>query len=105
MKIIPDSFCNIVPKKLLFLKVSVIDAEDQARNRHQSVPVTRNVAPRIRKGMGPFAKSGLINWGRKDKKNNATLGFKTFVMTPCLYMVIKSFALYPDCEVLKVLVF
>ncbi len=41
-----------------------------------------NVTPSPRKGSKPYVLDGTINWGKKDKKNRATLGFKTFVNNP-----------------------
>ena len=48
------------------------------------VLVTKNVHPSKIKGKGPYVFPTSTNCGNNAKKNNATLGFKTFVKIPCL---------------------
>src|SRR6266568_3911172 len=54
-----------------------------ARNRHQVVPVAMNVRPRAMNAATFVGLVGSMNCGRKARKNNATLGLRTLVTTPC----------------------
>ena len=55
---------------------------NQARMRHQIVPVVTNVSP-SKINAGTFAlDAGSINCGRNARKNSATFGFKMLVSTP-----------------------
>ena len=58
-----------------------VDA-NQARTRHQIVPVVTKVSPSVRNAAIFMLDAGSINCGRKARKNNATFGLRTFVKTP-----------------------
>src|SRR5215475_5418746 len=55
---------------------------NQARTRHQIVPVVTNVSPRVMNAAIFMLEAGSINCGRKARKNNATFGLRRFVKTP-----------------------
>jgi hypothetical protein len=71
---------------ILLFSLNIFDKKEDAyaSNRHQIVPVVKNVTPNIRKGTGVLFMLGLINCGRKDRKNSATFGLNKFVRKPCL---------------------
>src|SRR5258708_26381716 len=54
-----------------------------ARNRHQAVPVAMNVKPSAMNAATFVGLAWSMNCGRKARKNNATLGLRTLVTTPC----------------------
>src|SRR3954463_10236630 len=56
---------------------------NQARTRHQIVPVVTNVRPRTMKAATFIFDAGSMNCGRKARKKSATFGLRTFVKTPC----------------------
>src|SRR5688500_4763160 len=71
---------------LLFFNLSKMIEAKLARIKHQMVPVMVNVIPSARKGKTVFENVGSMNWGRKAIKNKATLGLRTLVITPSLYI-------------------
>src|ERR1700685_4350995 len=62
-------------------------AVDQAMNKFHSVPLKSNITPRKRNARGFELASAATNWGRKARKNSATLGFKTLVRKPWTKMI------------------
>src|ERR1041385_7842561 len=56
---------------------------NQARTRHQIVPVITKLIPSIRNAAIFMDDAGSLNCGRNARKNNATFGFRTLVSTPC----------------------
>src|SRR6516225_10023608 len=74
-------FSHCATVSLLRNRLLKLDA-NQARTRHQIVPVVMNVSPRVMNAAIFMLDAGSINCGRKARKNNATFGLRTFVKTP-----------------------
>ena len=55
---------------------------NQARTRHQIVPVVTKVRPRRRKAVVFEGAAASMNCGRKARKKSATFGFRIFVTIP-----------------------
>ena len=66
----------------LALNFSEKIAANKVKVMYQMIPITANVKPKIRNGIGSLIALGLINCGNKAKKNNATLGFNRLVKNP-----------------------
>ena len=73
------SHCEIVA---LVRNRSLNADANQARMRHQIVPVVTKVSPsKINAGTFAFD-AGSMNCGRNARKKSATFGFRMFVNTP-----------------------
>jgi hypothetical protein len=69
--------------ELFWRKNAVIPEENTTKSKFQMVPVMKKIMPKRINGIMPKAFSESINWGKKDRKNNATLGLSTLVSNPC----------------------
>src|SRR5438132_13420515 len=74
------SHCEIVS---LVRNRSLNADANQARMRHQIVPVVTNVRPSVMNAAIFIFDAGSMNCGRKARKKSATFGLSTFVKTPC----------------------
>src|SRR5687768_13443913 len=83
MNIAPTVRVSQEAKRLDARKCAAMLAADHATKRFQSVPLMLKTSPRNRKDSALFEVAGSMNWGRKARKNSATLGFRTLVSRPC----------------------
>ena len=58
------------------------DAAAKAQPMFTHMPLKLNNKPSSRNARGLLSIDGAMNWGKKAKKNNATLGFKALVQKP-----------------------
>ena len=71
---------------LLWLSMEEKDDAKHATTMHHTVPPDTKII--LRKSKLGIAPLGLANCGRNAIKNKATLGFSTFVKTPCKYIFV-----------------
>ena len=84
---VPVSFFSIPPIAVRFRNLSVSHADPYTRIIHQILPVVKKVMPNTMNGIRTNSVCRSTNWGRNERKNSETFGFKRFVNTPCLYIV------------------